>query len=279
MTSPDYRPRIPPEVWEKVRPFVYSTVVDARVLNGYTDREYLVIVTKLAVWMITRAGLPLDRDVAFDPRIIDRFIMEGLPQYTKAGKGTMRSRLRRLAEGLLPELEDPAKERPLGKSDPCKPYSSAEITTFTSWAHAMPKRLSANASRLLALGFGAGLVGTEFGELRVRDLQVAGDLVIVSVRGRDVPVFRQWAPALIECVRTEPSGAWVFRDKRVTTHRNVITSFVEKHPPVVPLQARRMRATWLTEHLNVGTRLAPLLRYAGLTSAEPLDRYLPYVDG
>jgi hypothetical protein len=279
MTSTEYRPKLPEDVWARVRPFVYAAVRDARGLTAYSDRESLIVVTKLAVWMVTRAGLPLERDVAFDPHTIDRFVMDGLPQYTKAGKGTMRSRLRRLAEELTPEVDDPARERPFGKSDPCKPYSEAEITSFASWANSLPRRVGVNADRLLALGFGAGLVGTEFGEVHVSNLLVADGVVTVSVRERLVPVFPVWAPSLLETVRTEPADAFVFRDRRNTTHRNVITNFVERNPPPLPLQARRMRATWIIDHLNAGTRLIPLLRMAGLASAEPLDRYLPYVDG
>ncbi|QNE35881.1 hypothetical protein [Leifsonia shinshuensis] len=280
MTSPEFRPKLPPEVWQRVHQFVLSAVFDARGLSGYSDREYLIVVTKLAVWMTTRAGLPLDREIAFDPHTIDRFVMDGLPQYTKAGKGTMRSRLRRLSEALLPDLEDPARERPLGKSHPGSPYTDAEITTFTSWAHALPRRIGLNATRLLALGFGAGLIGTEFGHIQVSDLLVEDDAVTVRVSGdreREIPVFPQWTRPLRDCARTDPPDAWVFRDGRETIHRNVVTNFVEKHPPQVPLQARRMRATWIVAQLNAGTRLVPLLRMAGLGSAEPLDKYLPFV--
>ncbi|MBB2967929.1 hypothetical protein [Leifsonia aquatica] len=275
----DYKPHLDADLWGRIQPFVNSVVRQAEGLTPYTDRELYVIVTPLAAWMRTRAGLPLENGIAFDPNIIDRFVMDGLSGYTKAGRGTMRSRLRRLSEALLPDSDEPARERPLGKSEPSRPYTDAQITSLHSWAHALPGQVGKNADRLLALGFGAGLVGTEFGLLHVADLERLNPGILVHVPGdrrRDVPVTHEWEPALIDCAATCDDGDYVFRIGRQTTHRNVITNFVERHRPPIPLQARRMRATWIVNHLSAATPAVLIIQAAGLSSAEGLDPFLPY---
>lgn len=275
-----YAPTIDAAVWDQIRPFVEAVIADSRGQTAYDDRELYVVVTALAAWIVTRAGYDLRRDVAFDPYVIDQFVMEGLAQYTKAGRGTMRSRLRRVSEVLLPGGRIPALERPLGKSDPCKPYSSREVSTLEGWARALPYSPSHSARRLLALGLGAGLSGAEIGAVHVDHLLVDGDGVCVRVasgRPRVVPVLHSWEGALLTARREVPAGGWVFRTGRETRHRNAVTNFVEKHTPPVALQARRMRATWIIAHLNAGTPVRALLRIAGLSSAEALDSFLPHV--
>lgn len=275
-----YQPKIDEALWERLRPFVFGIVDDADGLTTYDQRQLYAVVTPLAVWMHTQAGLPLERDVALDPRTIDRFVMAGLAHYTKAGRGTMRSRLRRLSETLEPGLSETPRERALGKSQRSRPYSDEAITSLHSWAHSLPQQPRLNANRLLALGFGAGLIGTEFGRLRVEDLELRKKTVIVHVTGthiREVPVLAEWEKALVECVLAGSRG-YVFRIGRQTTHRNVITNFVERHCPPLPLQARRMRATWMVRHLQANTPVIALLAASGLTSAEGLDPFLQWVE-
>ncbi|MFF1876178.1 hypothetical protein, partial [Kitasatospora herbaricolor] len=178
-----YQPRIDPELWAKLRPFVDSLVQPGAVSTGYSDRELYAVVTPLAVWMETRAGLLLEIDIALAPNTIDQFVMEGLSHYTNAGRGTMRSRLRRLSEALVPELEERARERALGKSKRVAPYSRDDIVEFRAWARALPDRVRGNAERLLALGFGAGLQGSEIGNLRPQEITV-DEGVVVHVHGQ-----------------------------------------------------------------------------------------------
>lgn len=272
----DYRPHIEPHLWDQIRPFVTTVVADAAGLTPYNDRELYAVVTPLAVWMHTRAGLPLEQDVALDPHIMDRFVMVGLAHYTKAGRGTMRSRLRRVSEALLPDQDEPARERPLPKSDRSRPYSHDDVGALHAWAHNLPRQVGRNACSLLALGFGAGLIGTEFGRLRCGNLIANEDGIDVRVTGdrpRTVPVLTDWASDLEGRAGDAPES-YVFRIGRQTTHRNVITNFVERHRPPIPLQARRMRATWITIQLEAGTPIVAILNAAGFSSAEALDPFI-----
>lgn len=272
----DYQPQIDADLWRRIRPFVDALVADGAAATGYSDRELYAVVTPLAVWMHTKAGMDLDRETALDPYTIDRFVMVGLAHYTQAGRGTMRSRLRRLSEALVPDLGEAAKERALGKSRRVAPYDPDEVVELRAWARALPPSIAASAERLLALGFGAGLQGSEIGQLERGDI-ILGEGVTVHVRGvkpRDVPVLAEWEGALDRYVRAGPRERYVFRVGRQTAHRNAVTNFVEKHGGELQLQARRMRATWIVQHLNAGTPITLLLPAAGLSSAEGLDPFL-----
>jgi len=137
-----------------------------------------------------------------------------------------------------------------------------------------------NAEVLLALGLGAGLTGREIIDLTVDGIREEGDAVVVVVQGeraRTVPVLREWDGSLIARRRTSAHSSWAFRQKRETSNRNLISDFVARSQGDVPLQTRRMHATWVVQHLEAGTPLVPLLRAAGLTSPEAFDRFLPFV--
>ncbi|KQW08190.1 hypothetical protein ASC66_04460 [Leifsonia sp. Root4] len=277
----DYLPRLPVQLWLQLKPFVDGSVVDAVALTPYRDVELYAAVTPLAAWMVTQAGLPLDREVAFDPHTIDRFCMEGLVRYTKAGRGTMRSRLRRVSEVLLPGLAEPPRERAFGPSVPNAPYSEAQQIMLSAWARSLPSARSTQAQRLLSLGLGAGLIGSEIGRAHIGDIKLAASGVTVAVRGpraRTVPVLDEWSAALILAQKSESPDTWLFREGRDALNHNLVTDFVTRHPAQVPLQARKMRATWLVYHLNSGAPLIALLKAAGLENAEGLDRLLQFVD-
>lgn len=266
-------------LWLALRPFVNDMVAAGARATTYSARELYAVVTPLAVWMHTKVGMDLDRETALNPYTIDRFVMVGLAHYTKAGRGTMRSRLRRLSEALVPELGEAAKERSLGKSARVAPYSDAEIVELRAWARALPPRMQENAERLLALGFGAGLQGSEVGNVRGKDVVVTPEGVTVMVDGakaREVPVLRDWEAALRAAQAAVEPDAYVFRVGRQTAHRNAVTNFVERHGVGVQLQARRMRATWIVHHLNAGTPVTALLPAAGLSSAEGLDPFMAW---
>jgi hypothetical protein len=273
-----YTPRLQVGLWRPIEGFVRSAVDDCDGLTAYSARELYAAVTPLTVWAWRLAALPLEREVIFAAHTIDRFTNEGLPQYTRAGRRTIRSRLRRVSEALVPELEDAARERAYGRSEPNKPYQDREIVALHSWAHALPDRRGVNARRLLALGLGAGLLGGEIGRVQVRDvLPVDGILIRVDGRReRIVPVLKEYGGVLLDARLTEAPESYLFRDGRDTQNPNLVTDFVARHPPPVQMQARRMRATWIVHHLNAGAPLIPLLAASGLQNAEGLDRFLRF---
>jgi integrase len=219
--------------------------------------------------------------VIFSPPVIDRFTSQGMPQYTKAGRNTMRSRLRRMADVLLGDEREPDRERPMGNSDAVRPYSQAEIAALYSWANGQSdgERYS-SAMTLLALGLGAGLTGSEIARLKIGHIHVDDEGVVVQVGGtrpREVPVLREWEQMLVERVAGREAGSWAFREGQEGGNRNLVTDFAARSRGEVGLQARRMRATWIVHLLSREVGLIPLLEASGLRSVEAIDKFLPFV--
>ena len=279
--KPTYLPRMDAVYWNHIGDFVRSAVVDAAPGTVYSERELYAAATPLTLWAWQTAAMPLTRDVIFAVRTIERFIAVGLTQYgSKASRNTLRSRLLRISEALLDAAAPPVL-RPLGGSDPSAPYSAREVVTLKSWASAQTTaERRSNAEALLALGLGAGLAGREIVNLTIGDIRADDDGVLITVRGvraRVVPVLREWERALVERVGACQDETWAFREQHAGGNRNLITDFVSRSEGKIQLQARRMHATWIVQHLEAGTPLVPLMRAAGLQSPEALDRFFKFV--
>jgi len=277
----DYRPMMPANYWAEIAPFVREVVRNAAPGTAYSEKQLYPPTARLALWAWQTASLPLDVEVIFSPSVIDRFAAQGLPQYTKAGRNTMRSRLRRMADVLLGDDREPDRHRPMGNSDPVRPYTQAEQAALYSWATGQPdgERYS-SAMTLLALGLGAGLTGSEIARLKIGDIQVDDEGVVVHVVGgrpREVPVLREWEGMLVERVAGRDAGSWAFREGREGENRNLVTDFAARSHGEVGLQARRMRATWIVRHIDAGTPVVPLIVAAGFSSLEPLSKFLAAV--
>lgn len=282
MSDPDhdYTPVMPALYWDAIAPFVREVVRAAAPHTTYSEKQLYPPTARLALWAWQTASLPLEIEVIFSPSVIDRFADQGLPQYTKAGRNTMRSRLRRMADALLGEGREPDRGRPMGNSDAVRPYSQAEQAALYSWATGQPdgERYS-SAMTLLALGLGAGLTGSEIARLKIDDIQVDDEGVVVHVGGarpREVPVLRDWEGMLEERVAGRDPGSWAFREGREGENRNLVTDFAARSRGEVGLQARRMRATWIVRHLDAGTPLAALLLAAGFQKPEALGKFIEF---
>lgn len=273
-----YRPQMDAEKWHAIAPYVRSVVERSEPVVSYSAGELFPAITRLVEFAID-LHMPLQDDVVFDPFTVERFSQFHLATYNRASRNSMRARLRRVSEALLGETAA-VQTRALGKAAASRPYSARDIATLDGWAQAQPseeRRTSARA--LLALGFGAGLTGAEIIALRRGDVSV-GETTDVSVAGavpRVVPMLSDWAEELGHRLTYLGTDGWVFRSEQRGGNINLITDFISRTGPHVPLQTRRMRATWLIHHLEAGTPLKTLLRIAGLQSAEALDRVLPFV--
>ncbi|MFJ4220000.1 hypothetical protein [Curtobacterium luteum] len=275
-----YRPRLPTKDWDAIAPYVHDVVARAEPLVTYSARELYPAVTRLTHF--TRGEYaPLTDNAVFDPYMVNRFVVHHLAGYNRASRNTIRARLRRVSEALLGDAAV-GKFKALGKADAVRPYTDAEQAALEGWSRAQTsaeRRTSAGA--LLALGFGAGLTGAEIIRLRVEEVGVGVDGLVVHVgdgdEARDVPVLRDWASGLHARVEYLQGRGWAFRAEQRGGNVNLITDFVSRTAPPLEIQTRRMRATWLVKHLETGTPLKTLLHIAGLQSAEALDRLLPFV--
>ncbi len=278
-TSRPYRPQLPADDWANIAPYVHDVVTRAEPLVAYSAKELYPAVTQL-VHFAYSSFAPLEDDVVFDPLHIGRFVNHHLASYNRASRNTIRARLRRVSEALLGD-EAVGKFKALGKAEASRPYTSAELAVLAAWAwqqKTMERRTSAGA--LLALGLGAGLTGAEIIAARGADVSKGGGQITVGgSAARVVPVLAEWVGRVQARREVLHGDGWMFRADQRGGNINLITDFVSRGRPSVQLQARRMRATWLAQHLEAGTPLKRLLRIAGLQSAEALDRVLPFVDG
>lgn len=278
----DYTPQMPTAQWETIGPYVREAVRRTAPATPYSEKQLYPAAARLVLYAWGTAGLPLEDDVVFDPGVINRYTQTEATHRSRAGVSTIRARLRRMSEVLL---GDDAKGRfhALGKADASRPYSVNETAALLSWAHSQrdPARRS-SAKALLALGLGAGLTGQEIIALRLEDICVDDLGVVVAVGGdesREVPVLNAWEQPLIQRRQQAGTTGWAFRDGQRGGNVNLVTDFINRAPrPSVQLQTRRMRATWIVEHLSRGTPLRPFMTAAGLRSAEALDRFLPFAD-
>jgi len=272
-----YRPRLPADEWAAIEEYVRGVVTRAEPVVVYSARELYPAVTHLVHFTRTSAA-PVEDSVVFDPVHIGRFVNHHLATYNRASRNTIRARLRRVSEALLGD-DAAGKFKALGKAEASRPYVAAELAVLDAWGwqQRTPERRT-SAGALLALGLGAGLTGAEIIAVRASDVTEDGTRVLVHGSGpRDVPILPDWIPRIQERSALIGTDGWMFRAEQHGGNINLITDFVSRNGPTVPLQARRMRATWLAHHLEAGTPLKRLLRIAGLQSAEALDRVLPFV--
>ncbi len=271
---------MPEEEWAAIAAYVHDVVARAEPQVTYTAAQLYPVVARLAQFAHEK-HMPLEDDPVFDPFTVERFVQFHLSTYNRASRNTLRARLRRVTEALLGD-ETAVRARALGKAEASRPYTPKQVAELDGWALAQPseeRRTSARA--LLALGLGAGLTGAEIITLRTRHVQYVGGTTFIDIGGTDnriVPVLPDWADELGERTAFVGGDGWVFRAEQRGGNINLITDFVSRNGPHLPLQTRRMRATWLVHHLEVGTPVKTLLRIAGLRSAEALDRVLPFVE-
>lgn len=276
-----YEPMQPDPVWYEVREFVLSAVAKCSGRTPYDDRDLLIAATKLSSWAWETAGLDLDVEVVFRRDLIANFVAVGASEYRPAGRGNLRSQLLRMSEVLLPGV-NARKLQPLPPSDPTRPYRPMEQVSLRAWAESQSTAARrANARVLLSLGFGAGLSATEIGNLRVGDIVMDTDGVVIRVMGdrrRDVPVLARWEADLAARTEELASDRWAFRENHKAFYPNLISNFVNRSSvTVVRPQTQRMRTTWIVTHLTLGTPALALLRASGVDGLGALSRYLKFV--
>lgn len=269
-----YRPQLPDDVWRAIRPYVFDLADRAETKVVYKREDLLPALSRLAAYAF-RVGYPLEDSYVLDPFSIDQFVLHHLDGYNRASRNTMRARIRRVSEAILgPDAA--ATLVALGKAEASRPYSPDEVIGLHAWARHQPSaERSSSALALLALGCGAGLTGAEIIALRLEAIETDRPGMFVNLPHRRVPVVDEWQSALQTRIEFKEGYGWAFRSEQRGGNANLISDFVARAGSV-PLQTRRMRATWVVHHLDAGTALRRLLTMAGMSSAEALDRYIPF---
>lgn len=219
-----------------------------------------------------------------DAEVIEAFCVQGLAGHSSSTRGTYRCVLSRLGEAAG---QAPARRRtPFGPARAPAPYSPAERDELVAVAAAQrdaTRRVSALA--LLAGSIGAGLRPRELVSLRGGDVVAEGGGVVVVVAGppaRAVPVSSPHGPRLLALARAAGEG-FVFRPGEADrTYKNFVNDFRRRlvgDPGAPRLSVGRGRASFLCDHLAMGTPLAGLCAMAGIAEVESLARYALHVPG
>ncbi|MDQ2837066.1 MAG: hypothetical protein M3Y42_00635 [Actinomycetota bacterium] len=268
--------------WRVIEVFVRAAVSEAEPNTPYKAGQLLTILSRHVLWCWQTAGLPLEREIVFSRDVISEYIEHGCGALTPTSRGTMRSRLLRVSEALLPRELAPRRLPPLPKSESLTPYSESELVAFRSWANGQATAARRrDALTLLALSAGAGLSAVEIGDVRAEHVHADALGVLVAVSGerpRLVPVLRQWESALVEAAGERRPESPMFRLSRSYNHRNLVTNFLTKCNGSGPRpQTQRLRATWIVTHLAASTPVVPFMAASGVQSLEALTRYLRHV--
>lgn len=265
--------------WLSIRDFVQKAVAETEPPNADEARRRMTLVSALTDWVAYVACFPVERKTVFDLDVMAEFIDVGNGWSPKVRR-MARGRLKTMARVVNPDLpKDLPEETAYSTAWDPKPYIDAEVAALDGWARGQRtagRRVKAQV--LLALTLGAGLYSNEIVSLRVRDVAVDDDGVVVSVRGskpREVPVLAAYERVLVDLVANVSGEEYAFAPGRTNRKSAVIQNFVKgtNMTGLFP-NPQRLRATWMVAHLKVGVPPAVLVKAAGLTNLRSFERWL-----
>src|SRR5690554_2723319 len=161
------------------------------------------------------------------------------------------------------------------------PYSAAEIKAHTTWARGQTTVLARHrAMVVVAFCAGAGIQPGELRTLNRGDVGFDDDGVVVRVTGKNprmVPMLREWEDWAKVTVSGYPETELLWGGAEPSGGKNMVNQFIARTMGIAPAPAR-LRATWITTHLTLGTPIKELIRAGGMARFENLDQYLAFVE-
>ncbi len=265
--------------WSEVEAFVKETVAEAGPGSVGAARMWLWAASKLTSHAVL-VGRPLDAGL-FDRWEVERFVATQCDGLALSTRNTMRSALFRIGEAVLDDARTPKAAR-IGQSQPVAPYSRGEqaaLRGMCRWQTTDTKKRS--LAVLVAAGCGAGFGAEDTQRMKGRHVaQDADGVVWVSVEGgrrpRVVPVLERWAQILVDAAAECGEDEWLICPGRTGVTAQVDT-FTARAEGEVHVDSRRLRNTWIVEHLTVGTPMVVLQAAAGVGSLEPFSRLMRFV--
>jgi hypothetical protein len=225
-----------------------------------------------------RVGID-DEEVLLREASIERFIAQATPTWSAPSRRTARSNLVFLAHERTrrgPRRASLSRERALA------PYAEAELASYLALGDAQPTEARRQrASGLIALGAGAGLLGTDLRLVRGLDVTQRSGGVIVEVHGaraRRVPVRAELAGRALAAAHWAGAGFIVGGAK--PTRRNVTSALIAslaKGPDLPRLNLARLRSTWLAR-CGADLGLATFMTAAGVRCSQRLGDVVAHLD-
>lgn len=269
--------------WLTIREFVRAAVLDSTPPGEEEARRRITIVGQLVGWAHCRAGYPLARESIFTLDVIGEWIDQECGHYTLKVRKMYRARLKSMAKVINPEFPDVPNETAYLSAWHPEPYTDAEVAEVVGWAKGQTTAVRRHkAMVLLALALGAGLTTEEVVRLRVSDITIDDQGVVLDVGGhnpRQVPVLAEWEHVLTDLVahvRPVDPESYVFAPGRTNSKPHLVAGFVKstnRNGGVAP-QPRRMRATWIVGHITAGVPPQLIAQAAGMVTLRNFDKYL-----
>lgn len=272
-----YQPKQHRSSWAGARDFVKDVVATTALADDRDPARLMSIAAPFVMWCIEEHGLDLRAELIFSPTLINRYCTT---KFTKDGTGgTYRSVLLAISAAVLPGSG--AKLTAMHKRTILAPYTTAEMKAHTFWAPGQTTALARHrAMVLLAFCAGAGLQPGELRTLNRGDVSIDDDGVVVRVTGRNsrmVPMLRAWEEPATLAVNAYPETELLWGGPHPGGGKNMVSQFASRTMGIAPTPAR-LRATWITTHLALGTPIKELIRAGGMARFENLDQYLAFVE-
>jgi integrase len=195
-------------------------------------------------------GLELEAWALLRRSTIERFVLTGCATLSPATRRTLRTNLAALARAH--ETTPQPQPTPLPRERAKPPYSGAEVAGYLRLAASQPSEARrAQATALLCLGAGAGIVAGELRHITGSDVMRRSGGLVVCVSGRRaraVPVLGRFHGQLAEAAAFAGENYLVggeAPDRRNLSDALNATLCAEAALP--RLEAGRLRSTWLTE--------------------------------
>jgi len=272
-----YKPNQHQPAWGEARTFVMEAVISTALAGNRDSGRLMSVAAPFVMWCVEEHGLELRAELIFAPTLIDRYCST---VFKSEGTGSSyRSVLLAISAVVLPSPKP--KMTPMHKRTIQAPYTPARMKAHSLWALGQKTALSRHRAKLVVtFCAGAGLQPGELRTLRRADVKIDEDGVLVRVRGRNertVPMLRDWEDWAALVLDGYPDAELLWGGSRSPSGNNMVSEFMSRTMGIVPALTR-LRATWITTHLAMGTPIKELLRAGGMARFENLDQYLAYVE-
>ncbi|TYP87133.1 hypothetical protein [Blastococcus xanthinilyticus] len=246
--------------------------------------NYSLTVVSGLVRMCEDAGIALTRQRVFSERTRQRFLHVVCADHVDMAQAGYRSRLDVISGALSRSAQVAALTRPtISAADVLTPYSAETIVDVRAWVGGIrPATRRQRTAAILDLGLGIGARRRDVAVIRGCDVSRDATGVHVTIGGT--------SPRTVTCLARHEDSLWASAQQaggnlivaptiaRLSENRfqESVNQINALRPPA-PIMLRRLRNTWLIEHLAAGTPLNVLLPAAGLTTAAHLMDLLPHV--
>lgn len=265
--------------WVSIRGFVVECVErlveEHDVTHNALRRTYIRSLILLAAYC-RDTHQALQVATALDPYTVNQFAA-GLKRSAPESAATYQSRLRRLGEMLNPS---PLWERPtpVARRSVAVPYSVTDLAVLASHIAKNTPERRRGGEGLMTLGLGAGLDGRWAAKVTTEDVVRDADGFSIAVEGRIVPFLHAYDDDLERLLSATSDGGLLVGGCAINKNAaNAIASRLRLGENCPPLNASRLRSTWLVTHLTLATRLPELAAAAGMVGVTTLSDLLEFV--